>query len=225
MRQQNRVVIVDGNTIFREGFKELLRARTRFDIVGDANSGSEAILQTGKLKPDTVIMDISLPDMCGTELMRHMLLSTPTIRILALSTYSRVEYIADVLRAGAAGYILKDTPSERVLEGLEAVASGDQYLDASLSKTIIVELLSSNPTNTQRSDCPYSELTIKEREIIRLLKAGYSHQEVADRLQTSRHMLEVHKAGILRKMCLQHEGEPTSFALETQPAEFTSWKN
>ena len=141
MDERKTILIVDDHPLFREGLKSLISRNHRFEVVGEAGNGREGLRMAKKLKPDLVLMDISLPDRDGIELTRDIRGLLSETRIVIVSMHSRVNHITKAFQAGATGYVVKESAGDRLLQGLEAVSEGEYFLDSSLSHKVVKKLM------------------------------------------------------------------------------------
>jgi len=224
VRTKKTVLIIDDHPLFREGLKSLLAQHSWFEVVGEAGSGQEGLKKTKKLKPDLVLMDISLPDKSGIELTRTIRELLPKIRVAIVSMHSKVDYIAEAFRAGATGYVVKESASQRLVECLEAVAKGHYFLDASLSHKVVEQLMKGDGTGARITDSGYGNLTSREQQVMRLLAEGYSTKEIAEKLFISAKTVENHRANILNKLGLHSTLELVRYAARIGLIDVDLWK-
>jgi DNA-binding NarL/FixJ family response regulator len=133
MTQKKSILIIDDHPLFREGLKSVIECDSRFEVVGEAGKAREGLRMTKELKPDLVLVDVSLPDQSGIQLTREIRSLLPETRILIVSMHSKIDYIAEAFQAGATGYVVKESASKGLLKGLEAISKGDYFLDSSVS--------------------------------------------------------------------------------------------
>ena len=207
MVKKKRVLIVDDHPLVREGLKAIIKQSPKFEVVGEAGTAREGLGMAEELKPDLVVLDISLPDQNGLELARKIRGSLPDTRILVVSMHSRIDYVTEAFKTGANGYMVKESAAERLISALESVARGDYYLDHSLSPQVVQELMRSPEKETRIIDATYRSLTPREQEIMRLLAQGLSAKEIADRLFISPRTVEKHAERIYAKLGVRKKAE------------------
>ncbi len=207
-----RLIIVDDHPLFREGLKAILRRDPEFEVVGEAGSSAEALRVAKAGRPALAILDISLPDRSGIQLVRELLTMLPGLGILMVSMHAKVDYVSEAMKAGALGYLTKDAATHSLLDGLRAVAAGSAYLDPGLSVEISRALLGSRQRPEEESHSAYDTLTAREREVMRLLVEGLSNKEVAATLGISVKTAEHHRGNLMRKLDLQNPVELVRYA-------------
>jgi len=205
-----QVFLVDDHAIFRAGLKVLLELYPDLEVVGEANEGREAIRKIQELKPDVVLMDIALPGMDGLAATREILSLVPSCRILLLSQYENREYVLPGLKIGAAGYVLKRSAADQLLQAIRTVYSGRSYIDPALTD-IVVEGLRQKAVSPGQD--AFDTLTEREREIFILLAKGYKIPEIASILKLSPKTVDFHRANIMSKLGLSNRVELVQYAL------------
>jgi DNA-binding NarL/FixJ family response regulator len=218
------ILIVDDHPLFRKGLKAVLEPNNQFEVVGEARNGSEALELAQKLNPDLVVVDISLPDQNGIELTREIRNLLPETRIMIVSMHSKIDYIAEAFQAGATGYVVKESASESLLQGLEQVSKGDYYLDSSLSQQVVEKLFVPRENENQISHSAYGGLTPKEQEVMRLLAEGLSSKKVAEKLFISPKTVENHRASLMNKLDLHGTVELVRYAAKLGLIDVDLWK-
>jgi len=217
------VVIVDDHPLFREGLKSIIRIDTRYEIVGEAGNGHEAISVIGEQRPDLVLLDVALPDKTGIELIGEIKnVSSKTI-IMIISMHSKVDYIVKAFKAGATGYVVKDSAAERLLQGIDAVLRDEYFLDSSVSHKVIEKLMEWPKEEARITDRGYDRLTSREQEILALLAEGLSAREVAEKLFISPRTVENHRSSIMRKLDLHSNHELIRYAAKLGLIDTESW--
>lgn len=195
-----RVLLVDDQALFREGLHTLLSVYADLDVVGEAANGEEALRLAAQLQPDIVLMDLRMPVLDGVAATRRLLAVQPQCRVLALTTFEDDESVFDALRAGAAGYLLKDTPSEKLVEAIRAVARGQSFLQPSVAAKVIAEFNRLAVSAPRATGQLVEQLSEREVEILRLVAAGASNKEIAERLVIAEGTVKNHLTSILGKL-------------------------
>jgi DNA-binding NarL/FixJ family response regulator len=206
-----KVLIVDDHTIVRDGICALLGLAADIEVVGEASNGKEAIEMVRKLAPDVVLMDIAMPIMGGLEATHRIHKESPNVKVLALTQYDDREYVFPIIEAGAYGFISKSAASSELTTGIRSVYRGDSFLSPSVAK-FLVEVYRQGSTLKKSLD-PYDELTIREREVLKLLAEGYTIQEIANMLSISPKTAEGHKTSLMAKLDIHNRAELVKYAL------------
>jgi len=223
--KKKTILIIDDHPLFREGLKTIIgRKETLFEVVGEAENGLEGLRKAKKLKPDLAVVDISLPDKSGIQLTREIRSLLSNTRIMIVSMHSKIEYIAEAFQAGATGYVVKESASERLLQGLESVANGDYFLDSSVSHAVIKSLIKTPVKEARITDDDYGTLTHREQEVMRLLAEGLSSKEVASKLFISPKTVENHRSNIMKKLGLHSTIELIRYAAKLGLIDVDLWK-
>ena len=212
MSARQRVLIVEDHTILREGLRSLLSSHQDLDVVGEAENGLEAIRSAEKLQPNLILMDLSMPRMGGIEAVREIKKRQPKIKILILTVNDSEEYILAALKAGADGYILKDSTHAELLQAIRNTLSGKRVLSPSVSEKVIEGYLEGK--KVQQTQSPWDTLTHREREILKLIGEGYKNKEIADYLYISPNTVEKHRSNLMEKLNLHSASALTIYAIE-----------
>ena len=224
MSPKKTIVIVDDHPLFREGLKSIIFRNPELELVGETGLGQEALRLAESLKPDMVIMDISLPDINGIELTRDIRKISPVTRVLIVSVHSKIDYITAAFQSGATGYVVKDAPSGKILQALELVSQGEYFLDASVSYQVVKKLSEFPEQKARITDTSYSSLTTREQEIFRLLAEGMKIKDIADKLFISPKTVENHKTNIMSKLKLHSTLDLVRYAVKLGIIDVEHWK-
>ncbi len=191
-----RVLLADDHETVREGLRLIIGAQSDMEVVGEVGNGRAAIDEAGRLRPDVVVMDVSMPGLNGLKATQRLKQCCPEVKVLALTRHKDDGYLQQLLRAGASGYVLKQSPSVELLHAIRAIASGGKYLDPAVAGTVM-GAYSSQPSFGIN---PKATLSGREEEILRLIAWGYSNKEIGERLALSIKTVEVHKANAMKKL-------------------------
>jgi DNA-binding NarL/FixJ family response regulator len=210
--EKQRIVIAEDHTILREGLRALLCSNPHFDVVGEAEDGLETIRCVGKLKPDIVLLDLSMPRMNGMEAIREITKLSPKTKVLVLTVHKTEEYILEAFESGAAGYCLKDATGDELTVAIRSVLSGKPYLSPGISQKILEGYLKGRKTTKPVS--AWDSITLRERGILKLIGEGYTNKEIADYLCISAKTVEKHRSNIMKKLDLHSLSDLRVFAIE-----------
>ncbi|HKC12576.1 MAG TPA: response regulator transcription factor [Vicinamibacteria bacterium] len=210
MNETIRVLICEDHALFREGLRAILRDHTHIDIVGEATTGREAVEKTKRLRPDVVLMDLEMPELSGLEATRRIGQAGTGAKVLVLTLYDEEEVVARCLDAGAAGYVLKDGPSDQLLLAMEAVHKGQRYL----SPAVLTKVVDYSSRKKGRTRTRYDVLTPREREVLKLLADGHPTKEIAARLDLSVKTADVHKTNLMRKLDIHDRAGLVKYAIQ-----------
>jgi two-component system, NarL family, response regulator DevR len=203
-----RLLLVDNHQIVRIGLATLFRTVPHFLVVGEGGTVAEAVAQARQCVPDVVLMDVRLPDGSGIEACRQIRSEQPEARVLMLTSYSNEEAVIASIMAGAAGYLLKDTDAEKLIEGIETIDRGDSLLDPAVTQTVLSRM---QQPNVQVPGDPLSELSEREREILPLVAEGKTNREIALLLSLSENSIKSYVSNILQKLRLARRAEAAAF--------------
>ena len=195
-----RVVLADDQALFREGLRTLLSTRSELEVIGEAANGQEAVALVARLQPDVVLMDLQMPVMDGIRATAHIRQHWPAIPILALTTFDDDANLFGALRAGAAGYLLKDVSSETLMSAITAAARGEAFLQSTVTGRVVAAFARLMESGGPRAEALVLPLSPREREILSLLGTGASNKEIADRLCLAEGTVKNHVTNILTKL-------------------------
>jgi DNA-binding NarL/FixJ family response regulator len=204
--RRTRILLADDHAVVRQGFKMLLGAQPDMEIVGEAANGREAVESAEALKPDVVVMDVAMPELNGIEATRRLAASAPHTRVIALSMHKDSVYVREILRAGARGYLLKDSGAEDLVSAIRTVAKGESYLSPAVSNAVLDDYRR-HVTN------PIDLLTSREREVLQMLAEGKTNKEIAGVLNLSVYTVDAHRGRIMEKLNLHSINDLVRFAV------------
>ncbi len=203
------IVVADDHKIVREGLIRLLEARDDFNVVGEASNGEEAVALVLKKRPDVVLMDINMPKLSGIDATRQLEKAGSRSKILVLSMHESRTYVEEVLRAGAAGYIVKNSASKDVHSAIDAVRSGASYLSPAITQQVVDAI--ARPGDSGPSGV--SKLTGREREVLKLIAEGLSSKEIASDLGVSLKTIDSHRSNLMEKLDIHKVSGLVRFAI------------
>jgi DNA-binding NarL/FixJ family response regulator len=192
-----KIIICDDQAIVRDGLELLLKLEKDFNVIGLAQDGVEALDLVAKLSPDLVLMDLKMPGMNGVEACRRICSAHPSVKVLILTTFDDDEWVFDAIRAGASGYLLKDTPREKVVEAVRGTMSGKSYVDPLVAGKLLGQVASKQE---QPSAIITAKLTEREVDVLRLIARGLSNAEIAQKLHLSEGTIRNHVSAIFSKL-------------------------
>jgi DNA-binding NarL/FixJ family response regulator len=201
-----RILLADDHAVVRHGFKMILSAQSDMEIVGEAGNGREAVDLAAELRPDVVVMDVAMPELNGIEATRRLTAANPHARVLALSMHKDSVYVREILRAGARGYLLKDSGPADLVAAVRAIASGEGYLSPAVSDAVLNDYRK-HVTN------PIDLLSSREREVLQMLAEGKTNKEIAVVLNLSVYTVDAHRGRIMEKLNLHSINELVRFAV------------
>lgn len=208
--EQYKILIVDDHALMREGLKLVLEADQRFTVVGEANNGFTAVTIYRKLRPDLVIMDLSMPQMDGQSAIREIKELDPNSKILVLTVHEADEYVFSALRSGANGFILKDSDRSELMSAIIDLLEGKPYLSPNISQQVIQGYLTGK--EAIRNDQSTNVLTPRELEVLRCIASRLKNKDIAKKLFISVKTVEKHRANIMKKLELHSSTELIAFA-------------
>lgn len=207
-----RILLADDHETVRAGLKLIVNAQDGMEVVGEASDGGEAIARTAELLPDIVVMDVSMPHLNGLKATEKLSRLHPQVKVLILTRHTDEGYMQQILRAGAAGYILKQSAPNELIQAVRAIAAGGKYLDPAMAGKVMGEY--AKRSASLRGDAQGGhELSSREAEVLRLIAWGYSNKEIAARIGISVKTVEAHKANAMKKLGMLSRIDIVRFAL------------
>ena len=204
-----RILLADDHVTVRHGLKLLIDGQADMQVVSEASDGQAAIQNAVELKPDVVVLDISMPGMNGLVAARELKRKTPGIAIVTLTRHGDDAYVQELLRAGISGYVLKQSAPTELLQAIRAAAAGGQYLDSAITARVTERVIGRG----DRIKRPAAALSERESEVLRLIASGYSNKEIASQLSLSVKTVEAHKANAMRKLGLSGRIDIVKYAV------------
>jgi two-component system nitrate/nitrite response regulator NarL len=204
-----RILLADDHPIVLDGVKAHLAAQSEFEIIGEATDGQEALRKARQLRPDVILMDISMPVMNGLEAMGLLRKHAPQSKVIIMTMHDNKEYIAQIVRLGARGYLLKDGSPAELVNAIKQVHGGGVFFSPSVSKVLLEHAGEANPKPSE----PRVELSEREREVLVLIANGHSNKEIADRLGIGVRTTETHRERVMRKLNIHTVAGLTKFAI------------
>ena len=195
----------------REGFKFIIESQADMEVVGEAGDGRTAVEMAQELKPDIVLMDISMPELNGLKAAAKLKRVAPDIKIITLTRHSDQAFLQELLQAGVSGYVLKQSAAAEIIYAVRAVAKGKNYLDPAITGKVFDDYVGSQ--NKLRGETTRTPLTEKESEVLRHIALGYSNREIADKMNVSVKTTESHKANALKKLAMQSRKDIIRYAI------------
>ena len=208
MSDNIRVLLVDDHMVVRIGLMALIDSEPGMAVVGEASNGVEGIAQAHTLKPNVIVMDISMPEMDGLEATRRIRAELPECTVLILTVHAQEKYLFPVLKAGGAGYVLKSTVDTELLDAIRTVAEGGAFLYPSATKLLLEDYLNQTPQQDG-----YEQLSEREREVLKLLALGHTAAQAADQLALSAKTVETYRTRIMQKLNLHSRVDLVQYAL------------
>jgi len=202
--------LADDHEIMREGICALLRKHPEMEVIGQAADGRSAVDMVKQLQPDVVVMDIGMPNLNGIEATQQMVAENPHIKVMALSTHSDGSVVAKMIKAGATGYMLKESAFSELLDGLRTMAEGKTYLCSKISKVVFADYINllTNPRNEA-----IDGLTAREREVLQLVAEGHTTRDIAEALRLSPKTVDSHREHIMEKLGIRNVAGLTKYAI------------
>ena len=198
MEESVRILVVDDHTIVRQGLKALLEAQPDFQVVGEADNGREAVKKAQELSPEVVIMDIAMPILNGLEATRQIKRVLPETKVIALTMYNDEEYVFQILKSGASGYLIKETAVNELITAIRSIRMGNPFFSPAISRKIMESYLREDAEKKPKGES--DKLTNREKEVLQLIAEGYTNNEIGNLMNISVKTVETHRAHIMSKL-------------------------
>lgn len=218
-----KLMIVDDHPLFREGLKTIISREKNYTVIAEAGNGKEGIALGKEHKPDIMLVDVSMPGKNGIQMIRELRDALPGTRFIIISMHSEPDYIVEAFRAGATGYMIKESAASSLIKGLDTVAKGEMFLDISLSQEVVFKLLQNKDAQNGGEQDPYTSLTAREQEILRMLAEGITTKEVAKKLYISPKTVENHRTNLMKKLGLKNSVELIRYAARLGLIDLDTW--
>jgi DNA-binding NarL/FixJ family response regulator len=225
MVKKTKLLIIDDHPLFREGIKTIIDRSPEFEVVGEAGDARTGLQRASECRPDIALVDISLPDQSGIDLIRTLKSVLPETHILIVSMHSKMGYIVEAFQAGALGYLVKESAGGALLKALGLIAKGEFFLDNSVSREVVSKILRAADKEEYVSDVDYRSLTTREQEILRLLAEGFSTKEIGSRLFISPKTVENHRTNIMHKLQVKRPLDLVRYAARIGLIDVDDWKD
>ncbi len=205
-----KILLVDDHKILRDGICSLVKGYPDMEVVGEAADGRTALRLAEELSPDVVIMDISMPDLNGIDATRRINADHPKIKVIALSMHYDKQFVSEIFKAGASGYLLKDCAFDELEHAIRIVMDNKTYINPQIASLIVESLVTQNTTSNQKA---FSLLTEREREVLQLIAEGKSTKQIASHLKVSAKTIESHRRQVMGKLNIRNVAELTKYAI------------
>jgi DNA-binding NarL/FixJ family response regulator len=205
-----KIILADDHKIMREGLRTLLEKQPDVEIIAEAGNGRNTVKLAKELTPDIIVMDTVMPDLNGIEATRQIIAANPNIKIIALSMYSDKQFVVEMLKAGASGYMIKDCAFEELIYAINSVINDQIYLSPKITTLVLKEYIRGP---VKEKDSPFSILSNREREVLQLIAEGKSTKEIAFKLNVSIKTIETHRQQIMHKLEIHSIAELTKYAI------------
>ena len=209
-----RILLADDHPLIRSGIATLLQSYKDFEIVGEAQDGEEAVEKTKVLKPDVLIIDLSMPKLSGTEATGIITKKHPDVKVLVLTMHENEEYVYQILKSGAGGYVLKSAGKEELSAAIRAVAKGEKFFSPRVSEIMAESYVRRKERGETSSKVEVIPLTRREKEILRLVVTGLTNQQIADQLCISPRTVDTHRTNIMQKLDIHDVANLVRYAIE-----------
>jgi DNA-binding NarL/FixJ family response regulator len=213
---KKRVLIAEDHALFRAGLRAMLNAEADLEIVGEVQDGKDAVRMAVSLTPDLILMDLNMPGSNGLNAIAEIRKRVAEIRILVITMHKTDEYIQEALRNGASGYILKESGPDELLTAIRTVLGGKVYLSPDVSERVVSGMLNGGPRETSEPTTPLDTLTVREREVLKLVAEGHGNKHIANYLNLSVKTVEKHRSSFMHKLGLRNAAMVTAFAISNR---------
>jgi two-component system response regulator NreC len=211
MENKLRILIAEDHVSVREGFKFIIESQADMEVIGEAGDGRAAVEMAGELKPDIVLMDISMPNLNGLKAAAKLKRVAPEIKIITLTRHTDSAFLHELLQAGVSGYVLKQSAAEEIIRAVRSVAEGNNYLDPAITGKVFDDY--AGKRSKLRGETTGVPLTDKESEVLRHIALGYSNQEIAHKMNVSVKTIESQKANSLKKLAMRSRKDIIRYAI------------
>ena len=209
---KTRVLLTDDHTLFRHGIKTLISAEPDMKVVGEASNGNDAVTRAAELRPDVILMDIGMPGLSSFEATRQIKKNRPETKVLFLSMYDDEDYLIECMEIGADGYVLKDSPAEKLVTAIRNVQHGGSYLSPRMLSQLVDDFRSR--VKSVHRVPRFATLTTREKEVLKVLADGNSVKEIACNLKLSVKTVEAHKSNLMRKLDIHNKAQLVQYAVQ-----------
>ncbi len=206
-----KILLADDHTIVRTGIRALLEAEADMEVIGEAQNGREAVQKATELQPEVVLMDITMPILNGLEATCQIKKLFPQMQVIILTMHANEEYVLQILRAGATGYLIKQTELSELMSAIRLVHRGEVFLSPSISRTVIAEYI--RQAEAVQEEDSYDTLTEREKEVLQLVAEGFQNRNIAQELHLSTKTVETHKTHLLDKLNAQSVADLVKYAI------------
>lgn len=209
---RTRILLADDHTLFRQGIRQLLSAEPDMEVAGESSNASDAIEMAAELRPDVVLMDIGMPGLSSFEATRQIKKTRPETKVLMLTMYDDEDYLVEGMEVGASGYVLKDSPAGQLAAAIRDVQRGGSYLSPRMLSQLVDDFRSRIKTANRMPR--FATLTVREREVLKMLAEGSSVKEIACSLNLSVKTVEAHKFNLMRKLDIHNKAQLVQYAIQ-----------
>lgn len=205
-----KILLVDDHKILRDGICSIVKGYSDMEVIGEAADGNEALRLVEELSPDVVIMDISMPELNGIDATRRIIADHPGIKVIALSMHHDKQFVSEIFKAGASGYLLKDCAFDELEQAVRIVMDGKTYINPQIASLVIETFVNQPQPSGHKA---FSLLTQREREVLQLIAEGHSTKEIASSLKISAKTIESHRRQVMGKLNIRNVAELTKYAI------------